>query len=105
MNEIKTDNLVNELNAKVGKDSKTKATGQESYFRDSATQNLFDLIYKTEDAESTQDSIGNNNLDCTRFDVAPKKLERFADSRMKKLLKKKFVTGQTRDKVLENLMN
>ena len=44
-------------------------------------------------------------MDSTRYDTAVKSLLRYKDSRVKKLLKKKFVTGQTRDKVMDNLMN
>ena len=64
---------------------------------------MFDLIYKADDAEMTPEQ--SNRLDCARFDVRATALERFSGMQMKKLLKKKFVTGQTRDKVLENLMN
>jgi len=37
--------------------------------------------------------------------VNPKRLEIYQQNKMKKLLKKKFVTGQSKDKVLMNLLN
>jgi hypothetical protein len=44
-------------------------------------------------------------IDTQRFDVNPKRLEIYQQNKMKKLLKKKFVTGQSKDKVLMNLLN
>jgi len=44
-------------------------------------------------------------FDCLRFDVNPIKLNLYAKPLYKKLLKKKFVTGIAKDKVLENLLN
>ena len=48
-----------------------------------------------------------NNLptETFRFDANPIKLDRYSAKNYKKLLKKKFVTGQTKDKILENLLN
>ena len=43
--------------------------------------------------------------DTLRFDINPIKLERFVGKGYKRLLKKKFVTGQSKDKILENLLN
>ena len=43
--------------------------------------------------------------DTFRFDVNPLKLKRYIQKDFKKLLKKKFVTGQSKDKILENLIN
>ena len=44
-------------------------------------------------------------FDCLRFDVNPIKLNLYSHTNYKKLLKKKFVTGIAKDKVLENLLN
>jgi hypothetical protein len=44
-------------------------------------------------------------FDCLRFDVNPIKLNQYAKPSFKKLMKKKFVTGIAKDKVLENLLN
>lgn len=49
--------------------------------------------------------MGESLFDCQRFDVNPQKLLKYRQKGYKKLLKKKFVTGQNKDKILENLMN
>ena len=43
--------------------------------------------------------------DTFRYDANPVKLNRYNQKNFKKLLKKKFVTGQSKDKILENLLN
>jgi len=43
--------------------------------------------------------------DTIRFDVNPSKLKLYKKKSYKHLLKKKFVTGIAKDKVLENLLN
>ena len=47
----------------------------------------------------------NLEFDTFRYDVNPLKLERYSTKSYKKLMKKKFVTGQSKDKILENLIN
>ena len=45
------------------------------------------------------------SIDSNRFDVNPIKLVRYKGKGYKHLLKKKFVTGISKDKVMENLLN
>jgi hypothetical protein len=45
------------------------------------------------------------DVDTFRFDVNPIKLEIYKNKRVKKMTKKRFVTGITKDKVLQNIMN
>ena len=43
--------------------------------------------------------------DCYRFDVHSLKLERYKKKSYKKLLKKKFITGIAKDKIMQNILN
>ena len=43
--------------------------------------------------------------DTNRYDANPIKLLKYKQTNYKRLLKKKFVTGISKDKVLENLLN
>ena len=51
------------------------------------------------------EDTGGILYDTLRFDVNPSKLNLYSKPSFKKLLKKKFVTGISKDKVLENLLN
>lgn len=57
------------------------------------------------DRNEVQDDDAEMMYDTLRYDVNPIKLNQYAISNFKKLLKKKFVTGIAKDKVLENLLN
>ena len=46
-----------------------------------------------------------NANDCNRYDVNPQKLRVFANANLKKALKAKFVTGQSQDQIVKNLLN
>jgi hypothetical protein len=65
------------------------------------------LIYGKDsgDRNEVQDDDAEMMYDTLRYDVNPIKLNQYAISNFKKLLKKKFVTGIAKDKVLENLLN
>ena len=78
-----------------------KSNAAQTLFRERQVDNIQDLIYG--DQESTE--TGGSLFDCQRFDVHPSKLLKYRQKPYKKLLKKKFVTGQNKDKILENLMN
>ena len=72
-------------------------------FREREVDSLKDLIYgKQDDSTTVDDELETDTL---RFDINPIKLERFKGQGYKRLLKKKFVTGQSQDKILENLLN
>jgi len=67
---------------------------------------LRDLIYGAIDSdETTQGEDESLIVDTNRYDVHPSKLELFIDADMKKLLKSKFVTGQSQDQIMKNLLN
>lgn len=44
-------------------------------------------------------------METNRYDVNPMRLGGYSQAKTKKLLKKKFVTGQTKDKIMENILN
>lgn len=81
---------------------------QQSLYREREVQNLRDMIYGDIDsdaitsAENFDDSL---IVDTNRYDVHPSKLELYTDPDMKKLLKSKFVTGQSQDQIMKNLLN
>ena len=81
---------------------KQKMMDQQTLFREKEVDNLQALIY----------GEGNDNqegplleIDTFRYDSNPAKLDRYKSRGFKRLLKKKFVTGQSKDKILENLLN
>ena len=55
--------------------------------------------------EATSSYIDNYDLDTFRFDVNPLKLDRYKSTTFKKMTKKKFVTGISKDKILQNIMD
>lgn len=71
---------------------------RQSLFREREVQNLRDLIYgeinKEDDLPTEDESL---IVDSNRFDVHHSKLEQFTYPSVKKLLKSKFVTGQSQD--------
>lgn len=73
----------------------------ESLFREKEVDNLTNLIYGSSGLE------GDNELrtDTYRYDVNPERLKIFRSPAMKKALKQKFVTGQTQDQIVKNLLN
>lgn len=44
-------------------------------------------------------------IDSNRYDVNPTRLNRFRNAALKKHLKSRFVTGQTQDQIVKNLLN
>jgi len=118
-----------EFDAGVGEGTKKKleqlkSQEMQTLFREKQVENLNDIIYgkktqhqpasfgfdepmlagSTGESEVYQETI-ELTLDCYRFDTNPKKLERYHRKSYKKLLKKKFVTGISKDKVMENILN
>lgn len=69
--------------------------------------NLQQLIYGSPGGDASTDAMSQNELenDCNRFDASAVKLRLYKQTNYKKLLKKKFITGISKDKILENLMN
>ena len=51
------------------------------------------------------DQNGEYAMDSNRYDVNPAKLEMFAEPSMKCFLKRRFVTGETSERVMKNLLN
>ena len=71
-------------------------------------QNLRDMIYGAIDSDAqtmAEDYDESLIVDTNRYDVHPSKLELYTDPDMKKLLKTKFVTGQSQDQIMKNLLN
>lgn len=81
---------------------------KQNLFRERQVDSIQELIYG-KPKEDKQNAIyaGDSVLefDSFRFDVNPLKLEQYAQKDYKRLLKKKFVTGQNKDKILQNLLN
>lgn len=73
---------------------------QQSLYREREVQNLRDMIYGAIDSDATTSGETFDDsliVDTNRYDVHPSKLELYTDPDMKKLLKSKFVTGQSQD--------
>lgn len=79
---------------------------QQSLFREREVQNLRDMIYGDLDGNTTAEDIEESLIvDTNRYDVHPSKLEMYSQPDMKKLLKSKFVTGQSQEQIMKNLLN
>jgi hypothetical protein len=81
---------------------------QQSLYREREVQNLRDMIYGAIDSDATTSGETFDDsliVDTNRYDVHPSKLELYTDPDMKKLLKSKFVTGQSQDQIMKNLLN
>lgn len=85
---------------------------KQSLFREKEVDNLRDLIYNQVNQDGEGDQGYNNNyedseyvVDTNRFQVSMEKLKRYLVSDVKKLLKCKFVTGQSQDQIMKNLLN
>ena len=63
-----------------------------------------DLIYGKAGLGSVE-SETKLEIDTIRYDVNPLRLQQFKQKPYKRLLKKKFITGQAKDKILQNLLN
>jgi len=80
----------------VDKFEEQRKQDRQTLFREREVQSLRDLIYGgKETAENTEDD--ELAVDTNRYDVHPSKLEGYLDIDAKKLLKSKFVTGQSQD--------
>ena len=71
-------------------------------FREREVDNIQNLIYAT---ESTEDIYDEKVIDSNRYTAPKVKLEMFKRPTVKRLLKKRFVTGQTSDQIVKNLLN
>ena len=71
-------------------------------FREREVNNIQNLIYAT---ESTEDIYDEKVIDSNRYTAPKVKLEMFKRPTVKRLLKKRFVTGQTSDQIVKNLLN
>ena len=80
---------------------------RQTLFREREVQNLRDLIYgklnNDEDDFRTEDE--SLIVDSNRYDVHHSKLEHYTNADVKKMLKSKFVTGQSQDQIMKNLLN
>lgn len=74
---------------------------EQSLFREREVDNLHNIIYNNQTAPENDE----NTKDCNRYDVNPAKLRMFANVNLKKALKAKFVTGQSQDQIVKNLLN
>lgn len=63
-------------------------------FREREVENLQNMIYNS---ESTDDLSNEHAIDSNRFTAPRPKLELYKRSSVKRLLKKRFVTGQGSD--------
>ena len=75
-------------------------------FREKEVDDLHALIYgdQQEDGQLL-DSTQAMDVESNRFDGNALRLQTYSGAETKKLLKKRFVTGQTKDKIMENLLN
>ena len=81
----------------------------QTLFRERQVDNLSNLIYGSPKEDNNDEEIETDasslEHDTNRYDVNPMKLSIYKQVNYKKLLKKKFVTGISKDKILENLLN
>lgn len=84
---------------------KQKATEKQNLFREREVDNLQALIYGDQSTIDTYDEDENYLVDTNRFDVNHAKLEIYLRPEVKRLLKTKFVTGQSQDQIMKNLLN
>lgn len=66
----------------------------QALFREREVDNLQNLIYNQ---DSTTDYMDEHAIDSTRFTAPKAKLQLFTRKSVKKLVKKRFVTGQGSD--------
>lgn len=79
---------------------------QQSFYREREVQNLKDLIYGAIDSEKEELNDDESFIvDTNRYDVHFSKLEIYLIPDVKRLLKSKFVTGQSQDQIMKNLLN
>ena len=67
-----------------------------------------DLIYGDSGQNEDVDEYGDEDettIDTYRYDVAAEKLDLYNNSSVKRKLKSKFVTGQSSDQIVQNLLN
>ena len=70
---------------------------QQFLFREKEVDNLANMIYGEDQETAVDDYEAGLVVDTNRYDVHPKKLDFYLDPSVKKLLKSKFVTGQSSD--------
>ena len=78
---------------------------QQQLFREKEVQSLRDLIYGTIESEQTTGDEDEFIVDTSRYDVHPSKLEIYTQPDIKRVLKTKFVTGQSQEQIMKNLLN
>lgn len=94
-----------------GQFQKSKDKVKQSLYRERQVDDLHAIIYgKSTDQQEylggqILDDIQALDLETNRFDGNPLRFTSFARPQTKRLLKKRFVTGQTRDKIMDNLLN
>lgn len=89
---------------------KSKDKVKQSLFRERQVDDLHALIYGKSDQEEylggqILDDVQTLDTETNRFDGNPLRFKSFARPSTKRLLKKRFITGQTRDKIMDNLLN
>ena len=89
----------------IDKFEEQRKQDRQTLFREKEVESLRDLIYgqiETADQSEEDDTL---IIDTNRYDVHPSKLEGYLQTDMKRLLKTKFVTGQSQDQIMKNLLN
>lgn len=92
-------------NQMVDKFAEQRSQDKQSLYREKEVQNLSDLIYKEIDREDQANQESEFIVDSNRYEVNEVKLLRYKISDVKKLLKRKFVTGQSQDQIMKNLLD
>jgi len=88
----------------LDKFSEQRKQDQQQLFREKEVQSLRDLIYGQLEQQST-DEDDSLLVDTNRYDVHPSKLELYTQPDVKRILKSKFVTGQSQEQIMKNLLN
>ena len=82
-----------------------KKLDKQSLFREREVSNLSQLIYGELSTEDQYYGDEDTKVDTNRYDVHESKLLIYTRTEVKKLLKSKFVTGQSQDQIMKNLLN
>jgi len=79
---------------------------KEILFREREVDSLMNMIYgASQELDAGDDDEDDLAIDSRRYDVAPEKLLMFKSGAVKRRLKLKFVTGQSSDQIVKNLLN
>ena len=74
-------------------------------FREREVDNLMTLIYGNSEAQEEESEEDEDAIDCNRYYAAAEKLSMYKDPSVKRKLKSRFVTGQSSDQIVKNLLN